>query len=337
MKRETLPPYVVRKRGTLFFRRGARGKWIRFEAQFPEGAQIPFALHQERERLLQQRAPVAGGRDVAAALRAYRASDKYRRLKPRTRKDYDAHIEYFAAKLGHLEPQHIERHHVIKWRDAWAAKETPHRANYRLRVLSIVMEFAKDMGLLKKGDDNPAKGVESVRYEKSDRQPWPDDKIAAFRATATGRTLLLFELCIGTGQRIGDVLRMQWGHVQDGGIWVTQGKTGKRLWVPFTQPLSAALAATERRSVLILTNHAGTGPWSYRGASQAMRAVREQIGALNYDIHGLRYRTAVELYLAGAGDDVIGAVTGQSRAMVEHYTRAVRQKVLALKSKGFRT
>lgn len=40
------------------------------------------------------------------------------------------------------------------------------------------------------------------------------------------------ELCVGTGQRIGDVLDMRWSDIQDDGMMVRQSKTGKELWLP---------------------------------------------------------------------------------------------------------
>lgn len=338
-KGKALPSYIHRRKrdGVLLFRKRYGGKIveIRLETQFPEGDPIPFALHQERERLLNAPAPVAPGKDIAAVLRHYIASDSYRSLKPRTRADYDRHLDYFREKLGHLHPRNIERHHVISWRDAWAKKETPHRANYRLRVLSIVLEHAKDMGLLGKGDENPAKGVKSVKYERQERQPWPETKVAAFRkAYPYGtRERTLFELCLGTGQRIGDVLKMQWGHISGDTITVRQGKTGARLEIPLTRHLAAALDATERRSLFILTKDMTKtrrpGQWAYRSAADAMRAARSAIGAEDYDLHALRYTAAAELLMAGCSDDLIAAVTGQSLAMVRHYTRHVRQRVRA--------
>ena len=338
-KGKDLPSYIHRRKrdGVLLFRKRYGGKIIeiRMETQFPEGDPIPFALHQERERLLRDPMPVAPGNDIAAVLRHYIASDSYRGLKPRTRADYDKHLDYFKAKLGHLHPQNIERHHVIAWRDAWAKKETPHRANYRLRVLSIVMEHAKDMGLLRKSDENPAKGVKSVKYDKQEREPWPDTKVAAFRKAYPygNRQRLLFELLLGTGQRVGDVLKMQWGHISGDTITVRQGKTGKRLEIPLTPHLAAALEATERRSLFILTKDVAKarrpGQWEYRGAADAMRAAREAVGAEDYDLHALRYTAASELLLAGCSDDLIASVTGQSLAMVRHYTRHVRQRVHA--------
>lgn len=161
----------------------------------------------------------------------------------RPRDDYEKHLPYFEDKLGHLTPRQIERHHVIRWLDAWAKHKSVHFADYRLRVLSIVMEHAKDMGLLTKSEENPAKGIKALKYEKKEREPWPDTMVAAFRkAYANGtRERTLFEMCLGTGQRIGDVLRMQWGHVRGDTILVIQGKTGTRLEIPLTMHLSEAL------------------------------------------------------------------------------------------------
>ena len=63
--------------------------------------------------------------------------------------------------------------------------------------------------------------------------------------------------------------------------------------------------------------------------AEAMRHARETIGAESYDLHALRYTAAVELLMAGCDDDLIASVTGQSPAMVRHYTRHARQSVRA--------
>lgn len=337
MKGRDLPPYVHRRKrdGVLLFRKRFGGRIVEFrlETQFPDGAKVPFSLHQEVERLLNDPAPVAPGQDVAAVIRHYHAHHSYRRLAPRTRADYDKRTAYFTDKLGKLHPRHIERRHVIAWLDAWAKKEGPHEANYRLRVLRLTLEHAINMGLIAAGA-NPAKGVSEVRYEKRDRKPWPDTKVAAFRAQYPygTRERTIFELCLGTGQRIGDVLRMGWPDIEDGGICVRQNKTGKPLWVPLTPHLAAALDALPRRAVTIMTLANGSKPLSYRMAAQAMLSAREAIGAKDYDTHALRYTAAGELLKAGCSDDLISAVTGQSNRMVKHYTRHIRQRIHAIEA-----
>ena len=130
---------------------------------------------------------------------------------------------------------------------------------------------------------------------------------------------------------------MRWSNIEEGAVWVRQSKTSKELWVPILPELQAALDAASRHSVFILTNERGANQWSYRGASAAVRKVREKIGALDYDIHSWRYNAACELLEAGCGDDLIAAVTGQSPAMVQHYTKKVRQKIRAIQAQQMRT
>jgi len=116
-----------------------------------------------------------------------------------------------------------------------------------------------------------------------------------------------------------------------------KNKTGKELLLPILPELQATLNAASRHSVFLLTNERGTNHWSYRGASQAVRNVRERIGAPSYDIHSWRYNAACELVEAGCGDDLVAAVTGQSPAMVLHYTKKVRQKFRAIQAQQKRT
>lgn len=196
------------------------------------------------------------------------------------------------------------------------------------------MKHALDLGLFPSAVTvSPASGIEEVRYAKKTRQPWPEEKIEAMREHATGRTLLLFELLVDSGQRIGDVLRFRWSDLTDNGISVTQGKGGKALWVPLSQRTLALLDATQKRSVFILTNERATGAWSYRGASQALRNARVAIGAEDYDAHALRHTKASQLATQGYYDETIAAITGHSSlAMVERYTASVRQIARAKKT-----
>ena len=65
MKGRDLPSYIHRRKrdGKLFFRKryGAKIVEIPLQTQFPAGDTVPFALHQERERMLNAPMPVAEG------------------------------------------------------------------------------------------------------------------------------------------------------------------------------------------------------------------------------------------------------------------------------------
>ncbi|WP_181444374.1 hypothetical protein [Roseovarius marisflavi] len=68
---------------------------------------------------------------------------------------------------------------------------------------------------------------------------------------------------IGTGQRIGDVVKMKWEHFSDEGFDFTQGKTDKPLWIPLTDRLKAHLDGLARTDGTVVTDAKGR-PVSYR-------------------------------------------------------------------------
>lgn len=326
MIKRDLPPYVYRKgkRGYLYFTRAGQTQRMQAAPGTPE-------FHVEYAALLRGRAPVPTGKTFADLIASYRAGPKFARLKPRTRADYDKVLTFIADRIGAEDSTRLRRHHVIAYRDQNA--HAVRFANYLVQVLRILMEHAIDRGLRA---DNPAKGVDLLASTRPPRQPWPADLVQAYRATATGPALLIFELCLGTGQRIGDVLRMRWNDLQDGGVTVRQGKTGTQLWVPLTARLRAALADTPRRGLTIVANPDGR-PMAYKTAQAQVMRIRAQIGAGAFDIHALRHTAASELAALGCTDEQIAALTGhQTARMVARYTATTRQKARVMQMEGKR-
>ena len=122
--------------------------------------------------------------------------------------------------------------------------------------------------------------------------------------------------------------------MKDSTVFVRQSQTTKELWVLILYNL---LDAVSGHSVLILTIERGTNRWSYRGASATVRKVRAQIGALVYDIFSWRYNAACDRVGASCSDDLVATVTGQSPAMVLHYTKNVRQRIRTVKAQQIRS
>ena len=326
MAKRELPKHVYRQRNGIYFQR--RG-WPsqKFESEFgtPEFWREYAGILSQRDM---PRRVVS--RNFGALIDSYRKSPRYRNLKPRTGLDYDKHLDWFREIMGEANPAKMQRKDVIRLRDANAEKA--YFANYSLRVLRILMEHCVDLGWR---ETNPVRGVPQLKSQRRpEREPWPSELLEAYRHACplNTRERLVMELCVGTGQRIGDVLEMRWSDIQEGGFVVRQNKTGKELWVPILPELQATLDAASRHSVYILTNKRGANRWSYRGASDAVRRVRTRIGALGYDIHSWRYNAACELVEAGCSDDLVASVTGQSAAMVLHYTKKVRQKIRAIEA-----
>ena len=197
-------------------------------------------------------------------------------------------------------------------------------ANYIPHMLSILFAHAIN---LDRQRNNPAKGIEKLKTGDG-HKPWPASATTTYRNKVTGLPLLIFELAIGTGQRATDLTLMEWGHIEDDGIWVRQGKTEARLWIPFTDRLQSALASTPRRSLryILCDNHGRQ--LNYDQIQKATIVERKKLKLDAYSLHGLRYSAASELAEAGGcTDHQIAAITShKSLSMVQKYSKGASQK-----------
>lgn len=321
MVKRDLPKFVYAKgrNGYPYFVRGNVCKRITSEPGTNE-------FWTEYSRILNGDATGTPSRTIKKLIAHYMQSQKWERLAINTQKSYRQAFRYFEDKIALVDPASIRRRNVIEMRDALSA--IPTTANRRVAVLSTLLEHGIDIDWIER---NPAKGVESLKGTKI-RYPWPADMIEAFRASAEGEPLLLFEMLIGTGQRIGDVLKMQWGHVEDSGIILKQGKTGAEVWIPFTARLSAAISKAPKRGLYIVTQDNGRQV-SYNLAWKWIKTIRENIGADAWDIHSLRHTAASELAALGLDDQHIMAITGHSSSgMVRLYAGKAAQRARAKKA-----
>lgn len=318
MKRD-LPAYCYRKgkRGYVYFIRGTTCQRI---ASAPGSAE--FAV--DYARLLKGRLSPPS-RSLAKLIAHYRASARWGKLSSNTRKSYERSLEYFESVAGNVDPASLQRFHIIQMRDALSDKPTD--ANRKTGALSVLLEHGIDIGWL---TANPAKGVRKLETNGRVRTPWPAEIVEAFRATAEGRTLLIFELLIGTGQRIGDVLSLRWSDLDDGAFTLTQSKTKTKLYIPLTDRLKTILDRTPRLGIFIASQNNGLKV-SYQLAWKDIMAVRTMVGAEAYDIHGLRYTAASEIAsIPGMTAEHVKAITGHSEAAMVHlYAGAAMQKARA--------
>lgn len=321
-----LPAYVYPKgrKGYLYFIRGRVSQRVLSAPGTPE-----FAA--EYARLLKAVAPPPR-RTLAKLIVDYRQSPKWSKLAGNTRKSYARHLDYFAEVAGQIDPATMRRVHVNQMRDALADRPTD--ANRKIGALSVLFEHGIDIGWL---DKNPVKGVRRLAPAGRQRQPWPVEMIAAFRAAADERTLLLFELLIGTGQRVNDVLSLRWSDLAGGGFSLTQGKTGTKLFIPLTARLASILDNTPKRALFIVAQDNGNRV-GYNLAWKNFMDVRRQIGAVDYDIHGLRHTAASEIAaIPGMTSEHVKAITGHSEtAMVMLYAGPAMQKARAAEAQEAR-
>lgn len=325
MKR-SLPAYCYRKgkKGYVYFCRDKRT-----QRMFTSPGTAEFAA--EYAKLMRGISPTPN-RTIKGLIWRYKESEKYADLSVNTKKSYDRHLKYLETAIGNVDPSTIRTVHVYTMRDE--LRDKPTDANRKIGVLSTLLAYGKRIGWV---NENVAEGTEKLDGVKPEREPWPEDKIKAFRAEAYPLPRLIFELCLGTGQRIGDVLKMRWTDIEDGGVNVKQDKTGTSLFVPFTDALAAIIEKTPRLGETIAAQPNGRS-CSYSYAHKLITDVRDKIGAMRWDIHSLRHSAAAEIAsLPGMSMQHVMAITGHSsEQMARHYSRKADMRAKAKEAQNAR-
>ncbi|PJE26048.1 site-specific tyrosine recombinase XerC [Pseudooceanicola marinus] len=323
MKRPDLPYLefkTVKGREYIYFR---KGKYRRRLPSNPDSEE--FSIEYWATRNGQRKRQVKT--TWHALITSYFQSANYRSLSKGSKANYRRHCEEIREKNGDKDMRAFRRKHALAARDA--LQDTWSKANERVAVLSILCKHAVDLEWIER---NPVEGIEKLKG--GEYAPWPDEALSAFTKLCEEKNLNLartaFELAIGTGQRLGDCIKMKWSDLDGEYIRVTQEKTGADLWIYCPTRLRQYLDELPRMGDYILAN-GSSGPVGKRQIQKAIQTVREEIGAMHGSgrlvPHGWRYTAAVQLSEAGCSDAEIQAVTGhKTLAMVQKYRAKASQK-----------
>ena len=279
--------------------------------------------------------PEYDAKSLGTMLQTYAASEQFGDLSKATQRDYGRYVKFWTEHLGRFGAADIRASHIIHVRDEQYAGKLS-TGNHSVAVLSAayVWGIPRDYAV-----HNPAKAVPQSKIKSDGRRPWPTWALEIAHKHFRPELRLAVALGLYTGQRLGDVLRMERGHVGPGGISVTQSKTGKDLLIPIHRTLrpdiDAALAGPHEFLVCREDGRAYTGQdfqamWSREMAKEPHARIKRE----GFSFHGLR--TLAVAVLAAAGNDAIriAAITGQSLNIVEHYLSDHRQKELGAQAIG---
>lgn len=253
----------------------------------------------------------------------YKASPEFKRLKESTRSGYSIYLSLLERAAPKTRVVMIDTAWVYGIRDAY--HDAPRSGDAMVQMISTLMEFAVARGWR---SDNPTKPIKKLHRSES-YKAWPDVAIERFRADANPRMVWALELAIYTGQRQGDVLAMQWRHIENGMISVAQQKTGERLLIPIHEELAVILDAIPRVGTNIVHREDGRS-YTRSGFSSIFQREKRRLGLSGLQFHGLRHTAAARLAEAGATDRELMAILGhRTAAMVTRYTRGAEQERLA--------
>lgn len=276
---------------------------------------------------------------IAALIAQYRASSDFRGIKSDdTRANYLRYLGMIEEKLGSGQVHQLRPAKIYELRDRLA--ETPGTANNWLSILRTLMSYATKIDWRA---DNPAAGIKALPIGA--HEPWPADLVEVCLAVATPMTRLLIATGLCSGQRVGDVIRMQHGWIKDGVMEFRQSKTGVDVALPVHPFWRAELDRLPRKSVTLMYDRIGT-PFGTTGAVQSrMRDLmaKEEVQGVIADLvarekadpnrpfvfHGLRKNACCYLLETGRNDTEVGSMLGMSASMVRHYGKRARALMVA--------
>lgn len=297
-------------------------------------------LHNAAEKAeikAKERPSIAPG-SLAALIVAYRSSPEYSGTAPATKVDYHKALDPLASEYGHLSVSDMPRKFVFWLRDHYATKpaekegdapiKTPRRANRMITVLSILLSWAVNREWR---PDNPALRVPKLKTDGGYRA-WTDTEIDQMltAATTTEDVKAAVILALATGQRGQDLIKMTWADYDGEGIYITQGKTKARVWVPLHARARQMLDTTPRTLAPTILTRTDGQPWKIDHFRHEMGDQIRAAGLVGLVTHGLRTTAAKWLAEAGCSEREIMSITGHtSSAMVSRYVREASQKTRA--------
>jgi integrase len=273
---------------------------------------------------LNQRADRRGRRELAAPIvegsvawyiRRYRLSDRFRDLALNTRRAYEVFLRDLEVLCGPAMIDEMNRPFCVEYLEG--VKTLGMRRIAKATMLNL-LNVAYNRGAIQQ---NPLTGYRLSMPKARERAATADDLVAfrkACRAHRHGSAMeAALDLLLYTGQRPGDVLAMQWSHVQGDVISVVQEKTGKRLRVAQHRDLVAALAElrARRKGVNIVARPDGRA-LSYDAFNRAWRVICTEAGIVDLQARDLRRTAAIALAEAGCEVYGIAAITGHSENSV---------------------
>lgn len=315
---------ITRHGRTVWYVRIGHGQRIRISAEYGTPAFHRQYLDAIAGKLRPvEKGPVAGS--VAWAIGKYRESSTWLSLKPATRRQRENIFKQIIATAGTQPLARVDRKAVIAGRERRAA--TPFQAKHFVAALRGLFAWALDNDHVKM---DPTADVK-VRKPKTDGfPPWTESEIAKFEShwPIGTRERLIFDLCLYTGLRRGDVARLGRQHVSGGTITIDTEKNATRVTIPLLPELARSIEAAPTGDLTFVVGQDGK-PMTKEGMANGFRKACRAAG-INKSPHGLRKSGATRAANNGATVAQLEAIFGwQGGRMASHYTRAADREHLA--------
>lgn len=249
----------------------------------------------------------AAAPDTMPALIADWERDVMSRHAPKTQKDELARGKVIAESFSEFRACEVRPPDVVEFLRVYVSKPRTHNL-YRAQIREL-MRYAEERGFRDPGT-NPVTALRTIGIKARDRYISDSElrriKVAGMygddgKHTRSGPMLAaLVDMAHLTGQRIGDLLALEWDQITDAGIAFRQSKTGAKVvveWTPKLQDVVARLKAMRKArrgfTVKVFTTQDGK-PYTYSGAITAWKRAVGRAGVRNVKFHDIRAKAATD-------------------------------------------
>lgn len=297
-----LPRNVYLRHGTYYYVRC--GRWTPIGKTLREAMARYATMHEQ---------PTGGMSDlIDLAMTHIRG-----RVSANTAKQYERASRHLKKWLVEFSPADVKPKDVAAMKLKLAA--TPNWANRCISLLRQVFDFALEQQLV---ETNPVVAIKRLPEKKRERLLSIDEYRQIYDA-AGPRLQVIMDLCVRTGQRIGDVLTIHRTDLTDEGIRFQQEKTGAKVTVAWTPELRAVVDRAKTlngniRALTLLHNRRGKPP-DYSTVKIQWDKARSAAGVPDARIHDLRAVAAT--WARKEGKNATALLAHSSAAQTARYLR----------------
>lgn len=347
---------VVRRRNSLYRRFKVRcpetGKWKDKYVPLGKSPDAPDyvtkLLLAERNRpttfAMAEAMPPAEVRNIASLIELFIPIMEAGNNKQGTLANKRRHLAMIKDEHGSKMVADITGGWCYQVRDSMRAM--PGKANCYMSALKQLLQFGVQYEWLAA---NPARGIAKFELDESD--PWPPELVEAMleRSSPMLRLAIITALC--SGQRISDIIRMEYEWIRDGMMFVPESvKTCTSAYIPINPLWAAEIAKHPRkRANVVALPVNGDKPAgetilksernkAYGSSDQLQKEVAKlmkelghgpEMGRNAYSFHGLSKNAICTLTEMGETVETISAIVGKTPDTVRYYAKEANKWMLA--------
>lgn len=248
------------------------------------------------------------------------------KVAPSTKGQYTYCAGLLKEMFAEFTPDHVTHGSIVQMQDMYA--HSPVTANRMLTILKLVYQWAMDREIVQ---SNPCLSIKRLGTNKRDRLITQAEYKLIYGKVPHWMQVVM-DLCYLTGQRIGDVLKIEYSHLQEDGIFIEQQKTGKKLVVAWTPELREVIARakespnTIRSMRYVVSGRAGTMRL-HSNVWRTFKAAAREVGLSDTTLHDLRAMSGTDT--DKEGNDPTALLGHTDRRTTQIYLRDKSAKVVS--------